>query len=290
MGFFMRDLKHGFVLSQKSLGFTWSLVLLGVLCFASGCSSTNNLTLQGQITDLQNQRVAIQNERDAWKNRYEELENSNRVQVHAIASSQQQIQTLKAEQIVLQKQLKDSLDQVATAQKQNEFLSQQLAKYEDIRRQQEGGTSFASNNSERAIAESRIPTVPGTVVSQKPNGQICFELPGETLFEESGAISPKGQTLIRQTAQAISAAYPGAKVNITGHLSSFQKVSTGFKDAKEQSMSQAMTVHDVLVRENLLPSQALSVSACGTSEPIISSGTPQGKYRNYRVEFLVTPQ
>ncbi len=248
------------------------------------------MTLQGQISDLQNQRVAIQNERDAWKNRYEELENSNRVQVHAIASSQQQIQTLKAEQIVLQKQLKDSLDQVATAQKQNEFLSQQLAKYEDIRRQQEGGTSIASNNSERAIAESRIPTVPGTVVTQKPNGQICFELPGETLFEESGAISPKGQTLIRQTAQAISAAYPGAKVNITGHLSSFQKVSTGFKDAKEQSMSQAMTVHDVLVRENLLPSQALSVSACGTSEPIISSGTPQGKFRNYRVEFLVTPQ
>ena len=73
-------------------------------------------------------------------------------------------------------------------------------------------------------------------------------------------------------------------------MSSFQKVSTGFKDAKEQSMSQAMTVHDILVRENLLPSQALSVSACGTSEPIISSGTPQGKFRNYRVEFLVTPQ
>ena len=225
----MRDLNYGFVFGQKSFRLAGVLVLWGILWVTAGCSSTNNLTLQGQISDLQNQRVAIQNERDAWKNRYEELENSNRVQVHAIASSQQQIQTLKAEQIVLQKQLKDSLDQVATAQKQNEFLSQQLAKYEDIRRQQEGGTTIPSNNSERAIAESRIPTVPGTVVTQKPNGQICFELPGETLFEESGALSPKGQTLIRQTAQAISAAYPGAKVNITGHLSSFQKVSSGFK-------------------------------------------------------------
>ena len=168
-------------------------MLLGVLCFASGCSSTNNLTLQGQITDLQNQRVAIQNERDAWKNRYEELENSNRVQVHAIASSQQQIQTLKAEQIVLQKQLKDSLDQVATAQKQNEFLSQQLAKYEDIRRQQEGGTSIASNNSERAIAESRIPTVPGTVVTQKPNGQICFELPAKHFLKSLARSPPRAR-------------------------------------------------------------------------------------------------
>lgn len=276
-------------------------MVLGIVSvfFASGCSSTNNLTLQGKVTDLQNQQVAVQNERDAWKNRYEELANSNRVQVHAIAASRHQIQTLQAEQLVLQKQLKDSLEQIANAQKQNEYLSSQLAKYEDIRRQQDG-LALESNTSDKmginalatqtsASPEMYLPTIPGAVVS--PNGNdVHIELPGGDLFEVSGSISPKGQELIRNAAKAISSHYPNAKVDIQGHASAFQKVSSNFKNYEEQTASQAMMVRDVMVREHLLPANSLTFSAHGTNSPKISSGTEKGAFRNYRVELVVTPK
>lgn len=266
-----------------------TFLLLPTLVFLSGCSSTNSLTLQGQVSDLQNQRVAVQNERDAWKNRYEELANSNRMQVHEIAASQQQIMTLKEEQLVLQKQLKDTLEQVATTQKQNEFLSQQIARYDDLRRQQESGTQIVSNSSESAVPEMTPPSIPGTVASFS-NGQLHIEMPGDTLFEpSSGALSPKGMELVRQVGRTIATSYPGAKIDVQGHVSAFQKVSTGFPDAKAQTMSQAMSVRDVLVRENILPDQALNVSACGASSPILSSATPKGAPRNYRVELVITP-
>ncbi|MDO4627724.1 MAG: hypothetical protein Q4C70_00935 [Planctomycetia bacterium] len=279
--------------------------VLGIVSvfFASGCSSTNNLTLQGKVTDLQNQQIAVQNERDAWKNRYEELANSNRVQVHAIAASRHQIQTLQAEQLVLQKQLKDTLEQVANTQKQNEYLSNQLAKYEDIRRSQEQGTTFLSNKSENKGTElsvpspiagvggtqdAYLPSIPGTVVSTHGN-KIHIELPGNTLFESSGSLSPSGQNLIRQVAKVVSQRYPNAMIDIQGHVSTYQKVSAGFKDPKQQTMSQAMMVRDVMVNEHFFGDESLNVSAHGTNSPIISSGTEKGAQRNYRVELVITP-
>ncbi|MBQ2822630.1 MAG: hypothetical protein IJF17_13740 [Thermoguttaceae bacterium] len=297
----MRILLDSFILRnpffrRSFLGAARSLFCLCVLpmsIFNSGCSGTNNLTLQGQVSDLQNQRVAIQNERDAWKTRYEELSNSNRVQTHELASSQQQIMTLKQEQLVLQQQLKDTLEQVATAQKQNEYLSKQLARYEDIRHQQENGIQFASTPSPEKTAitqaERTLPSIPGTLVSTV-NGEIHIELPGETLFEQSGAISPKGLSLIKETGRTIASQYPGAYVEIQGHLSSFQKVSSNFKDPHQQSTSQAMIVKDILIQENILPEKLLKVSGCGTSNPIISSATSKGVYRNYRIELVITPE
>lgn len=295
----MRILSNPFAHSVSSRrpfsGAVWSLhsvCLLATPFLFFGCSGANNLTLQGQVSDLQNQRVAIQNERDAWKTRYEELSNSNRVQTHELASSQQQIMTLKQEQLVLQKQLKDTLEQVATTQKQNEYLSKQLANYEDVRHQQENGIQFASTpNSEQnpvVQAERALPNIPGTLVSTV-DGKIHIELPGETLFEQEGTLSPKGLNLIRETGRTIASQYPGALVEIQGHVSSFQKISANFKNPHQQSTSQAMSVKDVLLQEHIFPEKLLVVSGYGTSAPIISSATPKGAYRNYRIELVVTP-
>ncbi len=275
-----------FTISPPVRCFLGSVLVLCVpiLC---GCSATNSLTLQGQVSDLQNQRVALQNDRDAWKNRYEDVQASNRQQTHEIAASQQQIQLLKQEQMVLQKQLNDNIEQTANLQRERDVLSQQVTQYEDIRKQQEDGVSIPSNAS--MVASAPLPSIPGTVITSKGSSEIHIELPGSEIFEQNGALSTKGLDLIRRTANVVSSQYPGAAVEIQGHAGTFQKVGNNFRDAMAQTMSQAMMVHDVLTKENLLPPESMKVTGCGTTAPIISNAS-KGAQRNYRIELIVRTQ
>ena len=258
-----------------------------LLCFLLGVGCANDpLTQQGRISDLQKDKTRLANERDSYQSRYNEVVERNRRQTHEIAASQQKIQILEQESIALKRQLKDTSDQLANITQEKELLDRRVGELSKVAERQEG-VDILSNTS--AGSDLTPPAIPGTVATVE-NGQIRIELGCDSLFDAEGStFTPQGLELLRKTGHAVATQYPGAKVRIEGHVSSFRKTGARFASPMDQSMAQAEMIYAIFTQENIFPAEALRVEGCGVSSPRVSSGTEQGAARNYRIEIVVNP-
>ncbi len=102
-------------------------------------------------------------------------------------------------------------------------------------------------------------------------------------FETGSAqITPDNQELLGKAAAAIKNAPAGTRIQVAGHTD-----STGDPQANMQlSQQRAESVRAALVEIGVDPGM-LTAQGYGDTKPIASNATPDGRYRNRRIEFIV---
>ena len=254
-----------------------------VACTLSGCA--NDLTRQGQLTDMEKEKTSLANQKESFATRNSDLDRANGNLTVELAANKQQMMILQDEVKLVRRQLSDSTEKLAAAQQEKAALDKRLNDLTTIMDRQ-GGITIEPNNS---LASIETPVFPG-VNTRKENGCVILELPGATLFERGGdQITPHGQLLLRQVAGKVAQTYPGHKVTIEGHASTVQQTSTQFVSKMDQTVGQAMIVFNTLTKENIFTPDQLSVTGAANTKPLVSNSSEEGAARNYRVELIVRP-
>jgi len=145
------------------------------------------------------------------------------------------------------------------------------------------------------LASDLAGVLPGTdVLSALPEAGACAPgnvavvhtvLPERILFEtDSDQPAREAGSALDLVAQSIQCDAPVAEVTVLGHTDAVGS------DAYNIGLSRrrAETVLRALLTRGLRPQQ-LSTVAIGKRQPIADNGTPEGRARNRRVEFLVSP-
>lgn len=97
----------------------------------------------------------------------------------------------------------------------------------------------------------------------------------------SDVIKPESASTIQTIARALEA-NPSLKVRIEGHTDSVGNAASNL----DLSNRRAEAVKNVLVGQFKIDSARLSTSGLGSTKPIDSNDTPQGRSENRRVEFV----
>ncbi len=272
-------------ITEKRVRQVQRLLFFGALCVFPvilGCKSLDN---QGRVADLQKEKATLANQQESQAMRYNDLENYNRKVGIELATNQHQLMLMQDEVVALKKQLHDSTEKLVAAQQEKEALDKRIGELARAVERQ-GGIPIEPNNS---LANLDTPVIPGAV-TRNEHGNIHVELPGNTLFERGGAqLTPHGLELLRHVAGNVAQRYPGYKIVIESHANTLQQTSTQFRSKMDQTAAQAMMVFEVLTKENIVPKDQLSISACGTGRPLVSNSSEDGAAKNYRVELIVKP-
>lgn len=98
----------------------------------------------------------------------------------------------------------------------------------------------------------------------------------------SAALSSDARALLEKAATAIKAAPAGTRIEVGGHTD-----STGDPSTHEPlSQARAEAVRAVLIEDGVAP-EMLVAKGYGASQPIASNDTPDGRFQNRRIEFVV---
>lgn len=259
----------------------FKLGILAILLCTAGCAN-NSLTQQGRITDLQNDRTKLISERDSYENRYNEIVETNRRQTLQIATSQQDIQLLKKEQVALQNRLKETSDKLVSVTEERDKLA-------EIAKNTDSGTGSSISSNTNGTYTGPLPSIPGTTASVSGK-EIHIEIPGDSLFDSEGTrFTAQGADLIAQAGSTLTQLYPGTHIRIESHASSFRRTSASFKSPLDQTLGQATMTQQLLVNRGICQPNTLSVTGCGVSIPKISNTSEEGAARNYRIELVIVP-
>lgn len=257
-------------------------VALCAFLMISGCKSLDN---QGQMANLQKEKATLANQQESLAQRKSDLENLNRKINIELATNQHQLMLMQDEVAALKKQLHDTTEKLVSAQQEKEAMDKRIAELSRAVERQ-AGIPIEPNNS---LASLETPVIPGAV-TRNEHGNIHVELPGNTLFERGGAqLTTHGLELLRHVASNVAQRYPGYKIVIEAHANTVQQTSTHFRSKMDQTAAQAMMVYETLTKENIVPKDQLSISACGTGRPLVSNSSEDGAAKNYRIELVVKP-
>ena len=127
------------------------------------------------------------------------------------------------------------------------------------------------------VDELRI--VPG---SPRPSGRIVVD--DEILFDVGSArIASPDSTILRDLATIFNAR-PAWSLTVVGHTD-----ATGPDVYNlELSLQRAAAVRDALVRQGVA-AESMTITGAGSTEPIASNDTSEGRSLNRRIEFVITP-
>lgn len=125
----------------------------------------------------------------------------------------------------------------------------------------------------------------GTQAQVKKDGNaLVINLPGGVTFaSDSADISSGFYSVLNRIAQSLNN-YPETRIQVNGYTD-----STG-KDAHNQELSQrrANTVAQYLIVQGVSSSRIVA-NGFGSSNPIASNSTPDGRLQNRRVEIKILP-
>jgi len=186
-----------------------------------------------------------------------------------------------------QTQLRDTTDRLATAQADNDLLRNRttaLAASVQTRSQAE----IRANNS--MLRSLTVANMPGINVRQDGD-VIRIELPADQLFN-TGTAQPKlgADALLRTIGADLVQNYPQQLIGIEGHTDGSPMTSPQYPTDQHLAVGQAMAVYDGLVRIGGMPPKQLFVVAHGSSHPLVSNATEQGRARNRRIEIVIYPE
>lgn len=99
---------------------------------------------------------------------------------------------------------------------------------------------------------------------------------------DSATVAADGRDLLTKIATAIKAAPPTSVIEIDGHTD-----STGDPAANQVLSEQRATAVRAILIENGVSPTMLMVKGFGDSRPIASNDTPDGRFTNRRIEFVV---
>lgn len=118
-------------------------------------------------------------------------------------------------------------------------------------------------------------------------------VPVDDLFEsDQVTLTEDGKQKVVSIAQRLASNFGQRQFRIEGHTTPIQEVSTSdpaINTPQKLTIAQATAVFDAIVAANAIPEESLSVTGCGTSQPMVSMSTAQGQAMNKRIEFVVLP-
>jgi len=127
--------------------------------------------------------------------------------------------------------------------------------------------------------------------------RMVVQLPGDVLFDSgSDRLREEGGTILRQVAEAIrsDADLAARHFQVAGHTDAFALSGGYFRDNWGLSAMRARSVLGVLVTPIAEGGGGLdpthwSLAGYGSTDPVASNDTPEGRSKNRRVELVVQP-
>ncbi len=258
---------------------------------AIGCNQTRPMTAQTGANSGWTQPGAVpagvvppQNARlDDLGRRASALDADNRDLHTELARTDQQNQLLKKELTLLREQLA----KVTSSARESQLAMDELKREKELLQASAtrgGGAILTANNS----LKDSLQTIQIAGLDVRPDGDVIrIEVPSDQLFQPgTSQIAPSGLTLLDQVASSLSRAYPGHKIGIEAYTDN-SSVTAG--SGHQITMAQTSAVVDNLVRRNRIAAKQILSVAHGANHPRASNGTPAGRAKNRRVEFVVYP-
>jgi len=261
----------------------WVLVLA-----VTGCGSLAYAPNgQQPITLSPEQQQALAQQTQQSHQRAAELDRDNQELQAMLAQSRQQVQLMDEQVRATQTQLRDTANQLASIQADNDQLRSRttaMAASIQTRRQAE----IQPNNS--LLRNLTITNLPGVQVRQDGD-VIRVELPADQLFNPGTAqIKFGSEELVRSVGADLLRNYPQQMFGIEGHTDSGPPTSPQLPTAQHLSVAQATAVYDALVRAAGLPANQMFVVGHGGNHPLVSNATEAGRVRNRRIELVIYPE
>jgi chemotaxis protein MotB len=266
----------------------FALPMLVLITGIAGCNQFGAApnSAQQAITLTPQQQQALAQQTQQYQQRAVALDRDNQELQSMLAQSRQQAQLMQEQVTATQTQLRDTANQLASLQSDNEQMKSRT-------------TAMAASIQTRTQAEIRpnnsllrnltITNLPGVQVRQ--DGDVVrVELPADQLFNPGTAQLKFGsEDLLRSVGTDLVRNYPQQLIGIEGHTDNSPPTSPQMPTAQHLSVAEAMAVYDALVRTAGVPANQLFVVGHGSSHPVVSNGTEAGKARNRRVELVIYP-
>ena len=270
---------------------TWLLPLIAAVggCAGSGMSNpfAASTPQPGVVTLSPEQQTALAQQTQQYQQRANALDRDNQELQAMLAQSRQQSQLAEEQVRATQQQLRDTTNQLATIQQDNEQMrSRTTAMAASI--QTRSQAEIRSNNS--LIRNLTITNLPGVQVRQDGD-VIRVELPADQLFNYgTPQLKTGSEELIRSVGADLVRNYPQQIIGIEGQTDNIVPASPQLPTAQHLSVAQSMTVYDGLVRSAGVPAKQLFVVGHGGNHPVVSNATDPGRARNRRVELVIYPE
>ena len=247
------------------------VVLAACLVFAAACSTTKAV----ESTDAEKQpEVATA----AWQAETDDAQGG----MKPVAASGRNVDDLKRE---------------------NRALKDELAKMHSDRERAGNGQAGSGEAAVAAPAAAEVETprmtvdavraalrehgVTSLVVSKNPAGEIFTVLPGSLAFGSGQAtLTNEAKIALRGRAKAVREDYPEVSIRVEGHTDSDPIKRSKWASNDVLSTARAQAVAVFFVRDCDLPGDRLETRGFGSSRPVASNSTKDGKAQNRRVEIV----
>ena len=264
----------------------WCCAATCVVALA-GCVNSP-LTTQGQLSALQQQQLTASQRLNEMQTEVAKFDRENQELNTQLAQEQQQRKFAQDEVAALKDQLRTVSSQLAQAESEAEEAAEDEEVESLASNRRRIGAKITANNGLR----NKLPdlNIPGVQV--RPDGDVVrIEVPGSLLFEGAGArLQTRAPEIIAQVADEIARAYPDQIVGVEGHTSADTARVGRWTSNQQLSAGRAVAVFDqAIARSRLGPNQLFVVGHAG-NHPVVSNGTPAGRERNSRIEFVVYPE
>ncbi len=267
-----------------------ALPTLLLLFAAAGCSQMGGApggqqTAAVTLSPEQQQAIAMQTQQ--YQQRAAALDRDNQELQSMLAQSKQQSQLMEEQVRATQTQLRDTTNQLAALQGDNEQMrSRTTAMAASIRTQSQA--EIRSNNS--LLRNLTITNLPGVQVRQDGD-VIRVEIPTDQLFNPGTAQLKYGaEETLRSVGADLVRNYPQQMIGIEGHTDGATASSPQAASAQHLSVAQATTVYDALVRAAGMPANQMFVVGHGANHPVVSNASDVGRARNRRIELVIYPE
>ena len=226
---------------------------------------------QAQLYDLNRRAVAL---------------DDNNQDLHAqLAQSRQQVQVMRDQVALLQKQLGDTAARLQSMQLVKEDAEQKFAALQTSTAHR-GGAIITANNSVRSAL--RVIQIEGIDVYEDGD-RVRIALPSDQLFAPGTAqLIGSAFPILDRVADELAKNYPRQLIGIEGHTDS-APLATGISN-HQLAAAHAVAVYDQLTRRNRLPSRHFFILAQGSNQPRVSNATQAGRVQNRRVELIIYPE
>jgi flagellar motor protein MotB len=214
-----------------------------------------------------------------------EMDANNR-DLHAqLAQSRQQVDLLRDQVQLLQKQLGESGKRMQDLQVAKDQAEKDLRNLQASTTRR-GSAIITANNSLRQ--ELRPIEIEGLITRE--DGEVLrIELPADQLFAPGTAqLVGSAFPVLDRVAAELAQNYPRQVIGIEGHTDSTPLY--GGISSHQLANSQAFAVFDQLTRRNRLPLRQFYVTAQGSNQPLATNSTQAGQAKNRRIELVIHPQ
>ncbi|MBR0236924.1 MAG: OmpA family protein [Thermoguttaceae bacterium] len=115
----------------------------------------------------------------------------------------------------------------------------------------------------------------------------------DDIFDDSQTtLTEDGKQKVVSIAQRLASNFGQRQFRIEAHTTPIHEVSISdptINTPQKLTVAQATAVSDAIIAANAIPEESLSITGCGTSQPMVSMSTAQGQAMNKRIEFVVLP-